>query len=93
MDDGSIIACVTNTTDEGVELLNDTPMAMWDTSDEQDAQLLVVRSNLQCCDVVVQIVVSLQFCSPVRRRCLRPQLARPLIFLWTVSLSVHSPLH
>ena len=33
---GRIIACVTNTTDEDVELLNDTPMAMWDTSDEQD---------------------------------------------------------
>jgi hypothetical protein len=36
VDDGNIIACVTNTTDEDVELLNDTPMAMWDTSDEQD---------------------------------------------------------
>ena len=48
VDDGSIIACVTNTTDEDVELLNDTPMAMWDTSDEQDFEWADTLDGDQC---------------------------------------------
>jgi hypothetical protein len=36
VEDGSVVACVTNTTDEDVEVQSSTPLAIWDTSDEQD---------------------------------------------------------
>ena len=36
VEDGSVIACITKTTEEDVDLSSDTPLAMWDTTDEQD---------------------------------------------------------
>src|SRR4051812_12207367 len=36
VEDGSVIARITNTTGEDVDVRNNTPLTMWDTSDEQD---------------------------------------------------------